>query len=935
MSVGRTIVLTTHFMDEADLLGQTVSIMSKGQLKCSGSPFYLKQQLGAGYTLTVSCGTSAVAEQLTELVHQYVATASVVSQSGGELSLRLPTESVPQFPALLAALEARPDARGFGIGVTTLEEIFLRIGEAEQLDDPTTPGLLGSALTKSATAVKFEERAEKNTAQTPLWSDEELSHAVSPAAQLMPLVVKRFHNSRRDTRTILLQIVMPVIGITLAMLFQLITFPDAPRLVLRSDSYPTTELTVGNCGSTFGNYAQPGADVTLHNATSGWLMSDHLLSTFKQHKVDRVTAMTCLDSHIWPAPAVVLFSNESYSHGTPMAVADYHSMYSRNALASAAPSWVIASKPLPIDPYEQAQFDAFVTFFIGMFILIPFTFIPSTFVSWIVKEREVRAKHLQIVSGMNYVVYWVANFLFDIASFIITSLLSILVFVIFDRSEYIGTTELFFGVFVLFMMYGFAGIAGSYTISFAFESHSTAQNIVLLANFVCGFLLVMIVKILSFIESTKEAADVLVFIFRVVPAFCLGDGILNLAAIDAAKAFVAVEQHAFDMDVLGWNLVYMAIEIPVFIAITFVLDHPARKMRAEMLFGEQGVEPEVIEEEDEDVTAERRAVEAGRPGDFVTVKNLRKTYPVPTGDGTKVAVRNLSFGVHEAEVFAFLGTNGAGKTTTISVLCGEVLPTRGAAFVADKNVVTDALETRRIIGYCPQFDALHDLMTPVEHLYLYAGLRGLDRAVQQRVVERLIDVCGLSEHRDKLSQTLSGGNKRKRSVAISLMGGPQVVFLDEPSAGMDPQARHGMWEVIERIAQHCSVVLTTHHLEEVEALADRMAIMVDGEMKCIGNLQHLKNKFGSGFEMTLRVNESEAEADVLAFIAEHVEGAKLEENRNQKMTFALPQTTVLSALFGRIEARKADLGIIDYAICQSSVEQVFLRISAGAQAQDE
>ena len=147
---------------------------------------------------------------------------------------------------------------------------------------------------------------------------------------------------------------------------------------------------------------------------------------------------------------------------------------------------------------------------------------------------------------------------------------------------------------------------------------------------------------------------------------------------------------------------------------------------------------------------------------------------------------------------------------------------------------------------------------------------------------------------------------------------------------MDPMARRQMWEVIQQVAEHCSVVLTTHHLEEIEALASRTGIMVDGKMRCIGSLQHLKSKFGSGFEMSLRVRGADYTEAALSFIQSAIPAVVVQERRGEKLTLQLPQDTKLSQVFSMVEANKQELAITDYSVSQTSLESVFLRISAEA-----
>jgi ABC-type multidrug transport system ATPase subunit len=954
MSVGRTIILTTHFMDEADLLGSSISIMNRGKLVCSGSSMFLKSRLGVGYTLTVATRDMAANAGVEAGVMKQVPAAQQLSVTAAELSFRLPMESVADFPPLLAWLEDNELVKLFGISVTTLEEVFLKLTHANDPaaveDEKEAAVAAETAAIAAAIAVSVEPATEPVedgdsppimspaagaiavpiTAADKLWEDDEVGTEASSFAQLGPLLTKRFHSSRRDGRTIVLQIVMPVVCICLAMLMTLFSLPASPKFVMRADSYVNTELSIAGCPAGYEAFADAGSVVNVvPGVASGYNMSEYLLTTSKQLQHRRLTSFACLDARVVPAPAPVLFTNESFKFQTAQAVAEYHSMYARYKLnrTRATLGWETALQPLPLATIDNVVIDAFVTWVIAMFILIPFTFIPSTFVSWIVKERECRAKHLQVISGLQNGVYWLSNFVFDVTSFFIICLLAICCFLAFDRDEYVGDWEVFGAILTLFMLYGVTGVVSAYCCSFAFDSHATAQNVVMLGNFITGFICVIIVQLMGWIDSTTEASKPIRFVFRLVPAYCLGDGLLYISSIKSYSVFGGVELRPFELDVAGWDMIFLACEVPLYMALTAFLDSPGRKSAANKLLSETGMAPEEIAGEDADVADERAIVDAcSRPDDVVVVRNLRKAYPTSVGT-EKIAVRNLSFGVIPGEVFGFLGTNGAGKTSTISILCGDLMPTRGAATVACHDVVADATAARRAVGYCPQFDALFDLMNAEEHLRLYAGLRGLPKAVVERVVERLIRQCGLQDHRAKVSQSLSGGNKRKLSVAISLIGGPKVVFLDEPSAGMDPQARRDMWGVISRVAQQCSVVLTTHHLEEVEVLADRVAIMVDGEMKCIGTLQHLKNKFGSGYELSIRVADEDAVEPLQHFVAHHLPVAKLEECRGQKMVFALPIDVRLSDTFTLVEGNKEAMKITDYSIAQASVEQVFLRIT--------
>ncbi|CAK4704743.1 unnamed protein product [Aphanomyces euteiches] len=218
------------------------------------------------------------------------------------------------------------------------------------------------------------------------------------------------------------------------------------------------------------------------------------------------------------------------------------------------------------------------------------------------------------------------------------------------------------------------------------------------------------------------------------------------------------------------------------------------------------------------------------------MKNIRKVYK-----GGKVGVANLSLALPKGECFGYLGINGAGKTTTMKIMTGDDLPTSGSATLGGFDIITQQLEVRRLIGYCPQFDALIDLLTVREHLELFAAIKGQD---------------GADDFEHKLAGTLSGGNKCKLSVAIAMIGSPPTIFLDEPSTGMDPVSRRFMRDVIADIStrnKESTILLTTHSMEECEALCTRVGIMVGGRLRCVGSIQHLKHRFGDGLMMHVRV----------------------------------------------------------------------------------
>ena len=646
----------------------------------------------------------------------------------------------------------------------------------------------------------------------------------------------------------------------------------------------------------------------------------------------------------------------------------------------------VSQWPFPQTKRQKGAQDIMAAVLTSIFVLIPFSLIPSTFAAFVVRERECKSKHLQFVSGANYFAYWAANFIFDLSAFLITIVATLVIFWLYDQSWAFGSFESFVGVSTLLLLFATSSIGFAYVASFAFDSHSTAQVVIMVLNFVFGFVFLILMFFFRNMSETKAVAEKMVLVLRALPPFALGDGLMMTVLKNTIAPFTGDEPPSpFDWDVGGCSMAYMGVLSLIFAAVTLVVDHPAiggqmvglfaRAKRAIMMrggrhqhVGRSTPSPTAAgggwdeDAEDEDVARERLEIESGlRLSDVVQIKGLRREF----NNGKKVAVRSITLGVKKGEVFGFLGTNGAGKTTTMSILTTEITPTAGSGTICGHDIVSEASTTRSLIGYCPQFDAILDLLTPREHLELFATLRGsggrasssaAQKNQRAEIVDALLTCCALEKFRDVPAGSLSGGNKRKLSVAMALVGCPSIVFLDEPSAGMDPHARRQLWDVVIFVAKHSSVVLTTHHLEEVDVLAHRVGIMDAGLLKCLGTLEHLKHKFGSGFELTLQVEEGgggggspllsvlskdkntsfdgvTAAVSSLAtarFMAKTYPDAVLVEARQQRMLYCLPfASTDLASLFEGMQKAADDhrVGIVDYTIQQTSLEQVFMRIS--------
>lgn len=219
--------------------------------------------------------------------------------------------------------------------------------------------------------------------------------------------------------------------------------------------------------------------------------------------------------------------------------------------------------------------------------------------------------------------------------------------------------------------------------------------------------------------------------------------------------------------------------------------------------------------------------------------------------GDLTAVDRIDLSVDQGELFSLLGPNGAGKTTTIKMLCCLTRPTGGTATVMGRDIQSDALSVKEVIAVSPQETAIDGNLNAWENLALMAGLHGLGKAETRARSEELLDLMGLTERATKRVKKYSGGMKRRLSIAMALVSDPQVLFLDEPTLGLDPQSRRAIWEYIETLKGHKTILLTTHYLEEADALADRIAIIDDGKIVASGTAAELKDSISDGEPMVV------------------------------------------------------------------------------------
>ncbi|XP_036195401.1 ATP-binding cassette sub-family A member 8-like [Myotis myotis] len=333
--------------------------------------------------------------------------------------------------------------------------------------------------------------------------------------------------------------------------------------------------------------------------------------------------------------------------------------------------------------------------------------------------------------------------------------------------------------------------------------------------------------------------------------------------------------------------------------------------------------PEEPEGEDEDVEMERvRTANALNSTNFDEVK----TYKVV------ISTRNTAFPRRrrkspQGEVLGLLGHNGAGKSTSIKVITGDTKLTAGQVLLKGSSE-GDPLG---FLGYCPQEKGLWPNLTVREHLDVFAAVRGLRKADATVTITRLVEALRLQEEQKRPVKALSEGIKRKLCFALSILGNPSVVLLDEPSTGMDPAGQQQMWQAIRASFNNTErgALLTTHYMAEAEAVCDRVAIMVSGRLRCIGSIQHLKSKFGKDYLLEMKVKTLAHTEPLHSEILRLFPQAARQERYSSLMVYKLPVEDVrpLGQAFFKLERVKQSFDLEEYSLSQSTLEQVFLELS--------
>ncbi|RMZ89888.1 hypothetical protein DV736_g2866, partial [Chaetothyriales sp. CBS 134916] len=898
----RTIVLTTHFLDEADLLADHIAILSRGKLKASGTSVELKHSFGSGYRVHVY---HTHGDHSTPIYHE-------VAHSSNNDQVIYTVRTSAETATFLERLEA-DGVIDYQVSGPTIEDVFLKVAEEVRVPELSSFQAEDNNLPDSrddqkpfgpSAAVVKEVRADVPQLLT--------GRRIGIAQQIHVLFRKRWIVFLRNPLPYIAALFIPIVAAGLVTLF-LKNFKqagcDPSTTVSVSDivSLSTqinydlvagprsrlSEAALESYVSSLGFGSGTGSNATQLN------QSLHLVDTldeFSQYINGHFHNVTPGGVFLGDGSSPVTFA---WKGNADMSLASI----TQNALDNLLSGIPISSQYQAFDiPWAASTGHALqlITYF-GLAMAV----YPSFFALYPTVERIRNVRGLHYSNGIRSSPLWLAYTLFDFLIVLVTSAVAVIIFRaasnVWYHIEYL---------FVVFFVYGLASTLLSYVVSLLSRSQLSAFAFAAGGQAVM-FLLYFIAFMSVLTYSPPDKIDSYLKICHFTIAVISPVANLTRSMFITLNVFsVTCTGHQFlsypgAMTGYGGPILYLVLQSFFLFGLLLLWDSGSimKRLRSRQV----NTDAEEKDTVDADISNELVRVNSSR--DCLRVLQVSKRF------GKNLAVSNVTFGVPRNECMALLGPNGAGKSTLISMIRGDIQPSDrgGDILVDDISVVRHRAQARSRLGVCPQFDAI-DKMTVKEHLDLYARARGVSDPTHN--VDAVIHAVGLDPYADRLAEKLSGGNKRKLSLGIALMGNPSVLLLDEPSSGMDAASKRIMWRTLESVMPTRSIVLTTHSMEEADALASRACILAS-KMLALGTTDALRRHHGNAYHVHLIHRE-----------APHSPPAAMQAMRAW-IAAAFPAATVEARVYagGAGQSNEGnDVGIAHYSVSRATLDQVFLNI---------
>ncbi|CAG0915410.1 unnamed protein product [Notodromas monacha] len=892
----RTIFLTTHFMEEADILGDRIAIMANGKIMCVGSPLFLKHKYASGLLLVILKQPQAPKDDIYDTIKTILPGAVMAPiRNPSELNFLLPLERRNTFPELLGIIESNKERLGiisFSISTASMEQVFLNVGEEAEMANPSTNISILSGTTSRGSDLINPGRDDEQAIEIAAETRKTYHHGKKLESDYTrAMIIKKFIYLRRQWPLFISQLLLPLLLCLTSLILDASLSDESgptpePATVSPDMYYPVQALVKRPPGAMFPNISSPrkkiGSDFESVLISAGGIVSpvpseqtmEEAIEASAEKDLPKFRTEVIMAADFTTTALVGMFS--AFAHHAASIVVNLMD----NALSKVG----------------------------GMMTTNLILWMEnSTFVSGPQKTPGMSPEKPGNMSSkpLNK-----------------RSIFSAVSRLAYDLDDDVDKTDL----------------------DRVLEAASWPLRLIPSFSFCYGL---QMWSEISYMNSRCESIPE-----RWIKEVCDKPPVPQLAQLHACcpkcgtgdfpPCVEKISYFAWEHPSFAQELVSMIVVGAFYALLLFVgessnkykifLSNKLRRSRAEN--DPEGKRFSSGESLDADVAAENARVfsiveKSSFEENSLVAHNLTKVF-----SNSFMAVNNLSVAVKKGECFGLLGVNGAGKTTTFRMLTADEDKTSGKAFMNGFSLDSNRQEYLKQCGYCPQFDGLIDPMTSEETLRMYAQLRGIPKEDIQDEIDSLIRIFDLGKYRKKQSGTYSGGNKRKLSAAIAMVGKPSFIFLDEPTSGVDPVSRRKIWAAVSMAtSREQSLMLTSHSMEECEALCDRLAIMVNGKFQCIGNPQYLKQRFCQGYSAQITLNAGiqqanpENTSELLALIKEHLPSMQIRDQHLGTIEFViLDPATTWKDIFATLEEchDKWPNLVDDYSIGETTLEQIFL-----------
>ncbi|CAF3806236.1 unnamed protein product [Adineta steineri] len=949
MKEGKTLLLTTHFMEESDALSDRIMIIANGVIKADGTSAKLKEQYGSGYKLIINkqsgCRTNDIKAELRNYLPELKVETDI---SDGDVIFRTNQQPDNLFIQALHHLESMKRnnrIKSYGVQNTTMDDVFLKItGDTEVKNDSGSTSLYTNTIENQCRHIFHRQRS--------------LSGSRYYLSQFHGLLVKTVLVRYRRWGLTLIILLLPILYNLLSNLtsqsqnntgiFKMNFNCLNPQTIIYHTHSSIKKSFLASINGAkreqgSGNISEMNENIRKKRMDRPYTYTDiYLAFNIPAPNGDKYKIETLSSNLISGYEVISLASNTFYKH----ALNDTSASIQTTLVYKNTENFI--KKRLIGQPSNLAGMPSCfkkilpTSLSLDLFVFYILFFYTTVF---LISERKDSFLSLLNISGLHPASYWLFTYLFDIIISVIWVCYLLAIYRIFDVAfnrqpetksslqdvhEFLSSWDLLPKFYLLSTLIALPTLPFAYLLTKLFKN-DILGGIAIYFILIIAFFISPILSPTNKIMKSASAQKLLYSLLNIICPTINAQVIITyiLARIGQYCKIIIPQNITYNRNTtynrytsffepigdntIGWNIVILILHIVVFLFLLIIIDSGLLQFSFSCFYKSNFNENTL----DDDVLTERHRVLGTQTHTFEDEENF-------------LAVDHLTFSARRGEAFGLLGFNGAGKTTTFRTVVGDIMSTEGTAYIDGQNVRRRIRSTRHL-GYCPQQDCSMDFLTVEDSLYLLARIRGVKISHLKSIVETMSSLFLLDPFRNNYIHQLSGGTKRRLHAAIALIGPPLVAILDEPTTGVDPNARQQMQEIfLNAVKAKLTIILTSHSMDECERVCNRLGIMVRGQLACLGTIQHLKSKFGRGYTIEIKVHT--IPGDTNAMVIHNVQRFLLSQRQYQIEVKETTHSTGLfqcgqgtpAELFQLLEENKQQLQIETYTISQTTLEHVFL-----------